>query len=212
MSWKIYLKLIGKPYIYLLFIFFFLHRNSSAHWYSFSMWRWDCFTKSWCTGKLTLMFVILYLVEYFPISFPHLKCCFEFTQIGSSCYIRQYCDCWWLGIRWYQGICCHSGVFILVKISMTEQKLQLNMNYDFDWNQIDYCELNGSSAVVNVNHYIVHLNSQWLMGPGYNSDLSDMAELPSFSPPAWESTIEYRRSPLRQTRMRTELKAAPVYI
>ena len=45
-----------------------------------------------------------------------------------------------------------------------------------------------------------------------NNDFSDMAELPSFSPPAWESTIEYRTSPLRQARMRPKRKAAPVYI
>ena len=46
----------------------------------------------------------------------------------------------------------------------------------------------------------------------FNNDLSDMAELPSFSPSASESTIEYRTSPLRQARMRPKLKAAPVYI
>ena len=45
-----------------------------------------------------------------------------------------------------------------------------------------------------------------------NSDLSNMAELPSFSPPASESTLQYRTSPLRQARMRPKLKAAPVYI
>ena len=45
-----------------------------------------------------------------------------------------------------------------------------------------------------------------------NSDLSDMAGLPSFSPPASESTIEYRTSPLRQAHMRPKLKAAPMYI
>ena len=43
-------------------------------------------------------------------------------------------------------------------------------------------------------------------------DLSDMAELPSFSPPASESTMEYRTSPLQQANMRPKLKAAPVYI
>ena len=35
----------------------------------------------------------------------------------------------------------------------------------------------------------------------HNSDLSDMAEIASFSPPAWESTIEYRTSPLQQACM-----------
>ena len=45
-----------------------------------------------------------------------------------------------------------------------------------------------------------------------NNDLSDMAELPSFLPPASESAIEYRTSPLRQARMRPKLKAAPMYI
>ena len=44
------------------------------------------------------------------------------------------------------------------------------------------------------------------------SDISDMAELPSSSPPASESTIEYRTSQLRQARMTPKLKAAPVYI
>ena len=39
-----------------------------------------------------------------------------------------------------------------------------------------------------------------------------MAELPSFSPLASESTLQYRTSPLRQARMRPKLKAAPVYI
>ena len=33
--------------------------------------------------------------------------------------------------------------------------------------------------------------------PIANSDLSNMAELPSFSPPASESTLQYRTSPLR---------------
>ena len=46
----------------------------------------------------------------------------------------------------------------------------------------------------------------------HNNDLSDLAELPSFSPPAMESIIEYRTSALRQARMRPKLKAAPVYI
>ena len=45
-----------------------------------------------------------------------------------------------------------------------------------------------------------------------NSDLSEMAELSSFSPPASESPIEYRTSLLWQARMRPKLKAAPVYI
>ena len=45
-----------------------------------------------------------------------------------------------------------------------------------------------------------------------NSDLSDMAELPSFSPPASESTIEYRTSPLRLARIRPKLKSPPVNI
>ena len=45
-----------------------------------------------------------------------------------------------------------------------------------------------------------------------NSDLSNMAELPSFSPPASESTLQYRTSPPRQARMRPKLKAAPVNI
>ena len=45
-----------------------------------------------------------------------------------------------------------------------------------------------------------------------NSDLSDMAELPPFSPPASKSTLEYRTSPLWQAGMRPKLKAAPVYI
>ena len=45
-----------------------------------------------------------------------------------------------------------------------------------------------------------------------NSDLSNMAELPSFSPPASESTLQYRTSPPRQARMRPKLKAAPMYI
>ena len=45
-----------------------------------------------------------------------------------------------------------------------------------------------------------------------NSDLSNMAELPSFSPPASESTLQYRTSPSRQARMRPKIKAAPVYI
>ena len=45
-----------------------------------------------------------------------------------------------------------------------------------------------------------------------NSDLSNMVELPSFSPPASESTLQYRTSPLRQARIRPKLKAAPVYI
>ena len=45
-----------------------------------------------------------------------------------------------------------------------------------------------------------------------NSDISNMEELPSFSPPASESTLQYRTSPLRQARMRQKLKAAPVYI
>ena len=49
-------------------------------------------------------------------------------------------------------------------------------------------------------------------GQGENSDLSNMAELPSFSPPASESTLQYRTSPPRQARMRPKLKAAPVYI
>ena len=44
------------------------------------------------------------------------------------------------------------------------------------------------------------------------SDISNMAELPSFWPPASESTLQYRTSPLRQTRMRPKLKAAPAYI
>ena len=44
------------------------------------------------------------------------------------------------------------------------------------------------------------------------SDLSNMAELPSFSPPASESTLQYRTSPPRQARMRPKLKAAPVHI
>ena len=44
-----------------------------------------------------------------------------------------------------------------------------------------------------------------------NSDLSNMAELPSFSPPASESTLQYRTSPLRQAHMRPKLKAAPVH-
>ena len=43
-------------------------------------------------------------------------------------------------------------------------------------------------------------------------DLSDMAELPSFPPPASESSMEYRTSPLQQANMRPKLKAAPVYI
>ena len=46
----------------------------------------------------------------------------------------------------------------------------------------------------------------------WNNDLSNMAELPSFSPPASESTLQHRTSPLRQARMRPKLKAAPVYI
>ena len=41
---------------------------------------------------------------------------------------------------------------------------------------------------------------------------SNANALESFSPPAWESTIEYRTSPLRQARMKPKLKAAPVYI
>ena len=45
-----------------------------------------------------------------------------------------------------------------------------------------------------------------------NSDLSNMAEFPSFSPPASESTLQYRTSPLRQARIRPKLKAALVYI
>ena len=39
-----------------------------------------------------------------------------------------------------------------------------------------------------------------------------MAELPSFSPPASESTLQHRTSPLWQAHMRPKLKAAPVYI
>ena len=45
-----------------------------------------------------------------------------------------------------------------------------------------------------------------------NSDISNMEELPSFSPPASESTLQYRTSPLRQARMKPKLKAGPVYI
>ena len=45
-----------------------------------------------------------------------------------------------------------------------------------------------------------------------NSDISNMAELPSFSPPASESTLQYKTSPLRQAHMRPKLKAAPMYI
>ena len=43
-------------------------------------------------------------------------------------------------------------------------------------------------------------------------DLSDMAELLSFSPPASESTIEYRTSLPRQARMRPKPQTAPTYI
>ena len=46
----------------------------------------------------------------------------------------------------------------------------------------------------------------------HNSDLSDMVEFPSFSPPALESTIEYRTSLFWQASMRPKLKAAPVSI
>ena len=45
-----------------------------------------------------------------------------------------------------------------------------------------------------------------------NSDLSDLAELLSFSPSTSEITIEYRTSPLWQAHMRPKLKAAPVHI
>ena len=45
-----------------------------------------------------------------------------------------------------------------------------------------------------------------------SSHLSDLAELLSFSPPASESTIEYRTSSLWQARTRPKLKAAPVYL
>ena len=52
----------------------------------------------------------------------------------------------------------------------------------------------------------------WYTETGANSDLSNMAELPSFWPPASESTLQYRTSPLRQARMRPKFKAAPAYI
>ena len=48
--------------------------------------------------------------------------------------------------------------------------------------------------------------------PPWNSDLSNMAELLSFSRPTSESTPQCRTSPLRQARMRPKVKAAPVYI
>ena len=40
-----------------------------------------------------------------------------------------------------------------------------------------------------------------------NNDLSNMAELPSFSPPASESTLQYRTSPPRQARMRPKAQS-----
>ena len=39
-----------------------------------------------------------------------------------------------------------------------------------------------------------------------------MAAPPSFSPPASESTIEYKKSPLPLAHLRPKLKAAQVYI
>ena len=66
-----------------------------------------------------------------------------------------------------------------------------------------------------VNSYTerIELKLRWCPdGCLVNNDLSNMAELPSFSPPASESTLQHRTSPLRQARMRRKLKAAPVYI
>ena len=71
--------------------------------------------------------------------------------------------------------------------------------------QIDW-QLAASQAEVKLSQI---LNGNFLV---INCDISNMAELPSFSPPASESTLQYRTSPLRQARMRPKLKAAPVYI
>ena len=63
------------------------------------------------------------------------------------------------------------------------------------------------SEIIPANNCTMQGQNNW-----GNSDLSNMAELPSFSPPASESTLQYRTSPPRQARMRPKIKAAPVYI
>ena len=61
-------------------------------------------------------------------------------------------------------------------------------------------------------HLLIEINLERHLLIDRNNDLSDMAELPSFSPPASESTIEYRTSPLQLARIRPKLKSPPVNI
>ena len=77
------------------------------------------------------------------------------------------------------------------------------------WNSLNSSSSSSSSSIYFSCWCRSGLLSTW---HNANSDLSDMAELPPFSPPASKSTLEYRTSPLWQASMRPKLKAAPVYI
>ena len=93
----------------------------------------------------------------------------------------------------------------------TINKVYLILSYTPVWKKDVLCRGNVNPSVcpsVRPRFSGLFFNMLW----DINSDLSNMAEIPSFSPPAWESTVEYRTSPLRQACMRPKLKAAPVYI
>ena len=79
---------------------------------------------------------------------------------------------------------------------------------------------NGFKRYLQIFYYWLKRMTCWCLIPVrwcgkmsvHKSVLSNMAELSSFSPPASESTLQYRTSPPQQARMRSKLKAAPVYI
>ena len=74
------------------------------------------------------------------------------------------------------------------------------------WNSLRSCSSSSSSSICFACRCQSGLPSTW---HNANNDLSDMAELPPFSPPASKSTVENKTSPLRQAGMRPKLKTSP---